>query len=180
MYYDAVLERNKQGGWSPVPGHAAVTIRPARQHDLGGVTACLAAAFAPYRTRYTPGAFRDTVPTGEQAEARFRAMTILVAEAEGIIGTIAYQVMGAGEGHLRGMAVVPAFQGAGVAGRLLAAAEAALREAGCRRVTLDTTAPLRRAIGFYERHGYRATGSVQDFFGMPVYEYEKTLPGGAG
>lgn len=165
-----------------MPEHAAaITIRPARQHDLAGVTACLAAAFAPYRESYTPDALRDTIPTGEKAEARFRAMTILVAEDEGerIVGTVAYQVRGAGEGHLRGMAVTPAYQGAGVAGRLLAAAEAALREAGCRRVTLDTTAPLRRATRFYERHGYRATGSVQDFFGMPVYEYEKILPGGA-
>lgn len=160
---------------------AEVTIRQAQQNDVAGVMACLAMAFEPYRESYTPGAFRDTVLTVEKAERRFREMTVLVAEddAERIVGTIAYQVMGSGEGHLRGMAVIPEFQGGGVAEQLLFAAETALRKAGCGRVTLETTAPLRRAIGFYQRHEYKATGTVQDFFGMLVYEYEKNLTGGA-
>jgi len=44
-------------------------------------------------------------------------------------------------------------------------------------VTLDTTRPLERAIRFYERCGYRATGVVRDFFGMPLFEYAKDLAG---
>jgi len=81
-------------------------------------------------------------------------------------------------GHIRGMAVLPDYQGKGAADQLLHAAEAALRAAGCTRVTLDTTAPLQRAIRFYERNGYRATGHVSDFYGMELFEYEKDL--GAG
>ena len=50
-----------------------------------------------------------------------------------------------------------------------------LRERACARVTLDTTAPLDRAIHFYESHGFRATGSVNDFFGMPLYELARDL-----
>jgi hypothetical protein len=42
-------------------------------------------------------------------------------------------------------------------------------------VTLDTTWPLQRAIRFYERQGYAATGRETDFFGMPLYEYAKPL-----
>jgi hypothetical protein len=44
-------------------------------------------------------------------------------------------------------------------------------------VTLDTTAPLVRAIRFYERHGYVRSGAVTDFFGMPLYEFRKGLWG---
>ena len=73
------------------------------------------------------------------------------------------------------MAVLPGRQGSGVAGALLAAAEDHLRRSGCTRVTLDTTEPLQRAIRFYNRHGYTATGGVTEFFGMRLHEYAKAL-----
>lgn len=161
-----------------MPGEALqVTIRQAGPADIPAIMACLTAAFEWYRESYTPGGFRDTVLTVQEAERRLRRMTILVAEehAAGIIGTIAYQALGPDEGHLRGMAVVPAFQGRGIAERLLSAAETALRESGCARVTLDTTQPLKRAARFYVRQGYRPTGTVGDFFGMPLIAYQKTF-----
>jgi len=73
------------------------------------------------------------------------------------------------------MGVVPACQGRGVAGQLLEAVEAELRAQGCSIATLDTTEPLRRAVRFYERNGYRASGRVTAFFGMPLFEYVKRL-----
>src|SRR5262249_16302573 len=54
-----------------------------------------------------------------------------------------------------------------------------LRAGGCVRITLDTTAPLERAVAFYERNGFARTGRVRDFFGMPLHEYGKTLGGGS-
>ena len=154
-----------------------VTIRRAGLKDIPGVIHCLAAAFEPYRESYTQEAFRDTVPTAEDARRRLKEMTILIAEdgCSSIIGSISYQVFNSCEGHLRGMAVIPEFQGSGVAERLLWAAEAALRELGCSRVTLDTTLPLKRATRFYMRHEYKATGITKDFFGMPLFEFEKSL-----
>jgi GNAT superfamily N-acetyltransferase len=71
--------------------------------------------------------------------------------------------------------VHPDYQGRGVAGELLIAAEEELRAEGCTRVTLDTTTPLVRARRFYEKHGYATSGRVTDFFGMPLVEYEKYL-----
>jgi len=156
---------------------AGYRIERACAADLPGVVGCLAEAFEAYRTRYTEGGFADTVPTLEACERRSREMTILVArdDAGAVAGTIACQKAGPGEGHLRGMAVRPALQGAGVANDLLASAEAELKSLGCLRVTLDTTIPLERAIRFYERNGYAATGVVTDFFGMPLFEYAKDL-----
>lgn len=79
------------------------------------------------------------------------------------------------EGHLRGMAVRTAWQGAGVAQQLLQSAEEELRSQGCSRITLDTTLPLQRAMRFYEKHGYRRSGRQQDFFGMVLVEYSKEI-----
>jgi ribosomal protein S18 acetylase RimI-like enzyme len=61
----------------------------------------------------------------------------------------------------------------GISQRLLDRAESHLRESGCNRITLDTTEPLKRAIRFYERNGFCATRRTVDFFGMPLFEYEK-------
>ncbi len=153
------------------------TIRRAGAGDLPGVAACLAAAFEPYRSLYTPGAFNDTVPDVDGVRRRLESMTILCAagDAGQIIGTIACGMTAPDEGHLRGMAVLPEFHGLGVAESLLAAAEGELRARLCSRVTLDTTRPLVRATRFYTKHGYERTGRVQDFHGMPLHEYEKEL-----
>ena len=136
----------------------------------------MAAAFQPFRSQYTDGAFNDTVPSTSDLLRRLTEMTVFVAESEGcIVGTIACSKLDAEEGHLRGMAVLPQWQALGVAKVLLAAAETELRDHGCKRVTLDTTEPLQRAIRFYEKNGYQPTGRISDFFGMRLQEYCKAL-----
>jgi GNAT superfamily N-acetyltransferase len=154
-----------------------VLIRRATPDDAQAVLDCLYAAFEPYRERYTPDAYRDTTLTPRTVHERMASMSIFVAVAPDsqVVGTIATAVADAGVGHLRGMAVLPAWQGAGVAALLLDAAERELRDQRCSLVTLDTTEPLQRATRFYVKHGYRASGRVSDFFGMPLYEYVKDL-----
>jgi GNAT superfamily N-acetyltransferase len=156
---------------------AKVSIRRATRVDAPGILECLSAAFADYRQAYAPSAFLDTVLTPETIEERLAKMAVFVAvnDSNQVVGTIACQAVGKDEGHLRGMAVLPAWQGAGVASQLLQRAEAELRRAGCAHVTLDTTAPLVRAMRFYERNGYRRSGNVTDFFGMSLFEYHKSL-----
>ena len=154
------------------------TIRPAVEADAPAVLNCLSQAFAEYRNNYTEEGFLDTVLTPETLKHRMRHMAIFVAVREGdgmVVGTVACGLATPREGHLRGMAVLPDCQGSGVAERLLERAETELRTGKCLHVTLDTTAPLQRAIRFYERHGYQPSGKVGDFFGMPLYEYVKDL-----
>jgi GNAT superfamily N-acetyltransferase len=159
------------------PNHVAnVRIMHATFGDAEGIGRCLGAAFEPYRTQYTPAAYEDTVLTADSVRQRIETMTLLVARNEAglVIGTVGAAIRGP-EGHIRGMAVVPSSQGNGVADRLLESIERELAAAGCSFVTLDTTAPLTRAIRFYERHGYVRSGTVSDFFGMALYEYQKRL-----
>jgi len=150
-------------------------IRKADANDADAILACLGAAFEGYRCQYTPAAFADTVLDSETIQRRLREMSVIVAISEGtIIGTIGSGISGE-EGHLRGMAVLPAWQGTRVASALLQTAERELLRNGCTYLTLDTTEPLQRAIRFYERHGFSATGRISDFFGMQLYEYSKSL-----
>src|SRR5256885_8070957 len=155
------------------------SIRRATIEDANGILECLRMAFEPYRQMYSAEGFRDTVLTPETLPARLNSMCVFVAVTtrNEVIGTIGCAPVAekAGEGHIRGMAVLPQWQGAqhDVARHLLESAEQHLRSQRCTRVSLDTTAPLERAIRFYTKHGYRASGTVGEFFGMPLHEYVK-------
>jgi GNAT superfamily N-acetyltransferase len=153
-----------------------VLIREAQIKEAEAVSACLNSAFEPFRSQYTTGAFDDTVPSPEAIRQRMVLMKVYVAiTSEGeVVGTIASGMQGE-EGHLRGMAIRPPWQGRGIAEQLLGTAENDLLAAGCKRVTLDTTAPLERAMRFYRRNGFVPTGGVTDFFGMRLHEYAKPL-----
>lgn len=158
----------------------SIWIRKASNHDALGILECLRASFEVYRESYTPEGFADTVLTPGTLQQRLADMCIFVAvsaSGEQIVGTVGCSVVDQGEGHIRGMAVRPAWHGSGIAAQLLKAVEAELREQKCSRITLDTTAPLKRAMRFYEKNGFRRSGKVTDFFGMALTEYVKTLAG---
>ena len=143
-----------------------VQIRSADTDDAPQIAACLEAAFAPYRDLYPPAAYADTVPSTDGILRRIAGMQVLVAVVgDQVAGTIAGAINERGEGHLRGMAVLPHWQGSGIASQLLVAIEDYLRAQGCCRATLDTTLSLQRAIRFYESHGYRHSGVTGDFYG---------------
>ncbi len=156
----------------------SVLIRRATSRDTEGLLNCLRSAFQPYRQDYTDLAFEATVVTRDTLGQRLAAMMVFVASRADveIVGTIACEVLESRTGHVRGTAVHPAWQGCGVAQQLLEAVEAELRARKCSRICLETTAPLMRAARFYERQGFRASGVVTNFFGMPLFEYVKPLP----
>ena len=153
------------------------SIRNATDNDAAGILDCLRLAFEPYRSSYTSGAYEDTIRTADTISERLSAMQVYVAvtDTNQVIGTIACSPINEKEGHLRGMAVLPQWQSSGVAKALLKTAETALAALGCSIITLDTTAPLERAIRLYQRNGYHPTGRVTDFFGMPLYQYAKPI-----
>jgi GNAT superfamily N-acetyltransferase len=150
-------------------GGAVISVRKATSEDMSGILACLSAALAEYRDSYTSGAFADTVLTAETIARRLQEMTTFVAiEQSGhIVGTVACGVVGPDEGRIRRMAVLPAWQGTGVAARLLLRAESHFREANCKGMTLDKTAPLRRAMRLDERFGFSPSGRIASFSASP-------------
>lgn len=155
----------------------AISIRRAASEDAPQILACLRAAFEEYREFYTPGAFLDAVLTLESFQDRLAKMIVFAAvtDSGAVVATIACDLTSPEQGHLRGIAVLPSLRGEGIAAQLLRRAEAELHSRGATRVTLDSTAPLQRAMGFYEKFGYRRSGRVTEFFGMSLIEYDKTL-----
>jgi ribosomal protein S18 acetylase RimI-like enzyme len=156
------------------------SIRPATAGEVDSILQCLRAAFERYYSQYTPQAYLDTVMTPDTLLQRLQSMIVLVAvDSRGrVVGTIGGAAVSSIEGHLRGMAVLPQWQGRGIAQRLLDAIEKHLLAARCRHISLDTTEPLLRAMRFYEKNGFRRTGKVANFFGMPLIEYAKHFRSG--
>jgi ribosomal protein S18 acetylase RimI-like enzyme len=102
-------------------------------------------------------------------------MSVFVAVSKAkVVGTLACTISGE-EGHLRGMAVLPDWQGTGIASALLNVAEDEIRNKHGKYITLDTTEPLGPAMAFYKRHGFTRSGRVSDFFGMPLHQWVKRL-----
>src|SRR5437868_6354017 len=93
------------------------SIRRATAGDAEGIIDCLRIAFQPYRAGYTEAAFADTVLDRDTVHQRLAAMVVFVASAgdDEIVGTIACNALEGEEGHIRGMAVRPNWQGRGVA-----------------------------------------------------------------
>ena len=157
------------------PSSESFSLRRATADDSAGILECLSSAFAPFRESYSERGFVDTILTPETINDRLQEMVVFIAVRRGrIIGTIGCKV-NESEGHLRGMAVRPEWQGSSVSTELLALAEQEIYNAGCSTITLDTTEPLKRAMRFYEKHGFRATGHVDNFFGMPLFQYRKQI-----
>jgi N-acetylglutamate synthase-like GNAT family acetyltransferase len=155
----------------------AFSVRKATRSDKAGILECLRTAFEPYRDRYTPEAFLNTVLTIETLEQRLARMSdfVAVSGAGEVVGTVGCSCVDEKDGHIRGMAVRPAWQRCGVATELLKATEAQLRDGQCALITLDTTEPLDRAMRLYEEHGFRRSGKITDLFGMPLIEYVKNV-----
>jgi len=93
----------------------------------------------------TPVALTDFDPP----DGRF----FVAADGDQLLGCVGWRRHGA-DAELKRMFTVPAARGRGVARLLLAAVEASAREAGLRRVILETGDKQPEAIGLYISAGY--------------------------
>ena len=109
------------------------------------------------------------------------ATRVVLAEAEGsIAGYIQLHAGAAGEApdavgpgptlEVKRLYVDARWHGQGVAGRLLATAEARARELGAERVWLIVWERNERAKAFYRREGFRRVGSHPFRLGSRVYD----------
>jgi putative acetyltransferase len=81
-----------------------------------------------------------------------------------------------GEGELKRLFVAPEARGLGVGRAILAALEAAAREAGVRVLRLETGVAQPESLGLYRRHGYRKRGPFDGYGPDPLSVFmEKTL-----
>ena len=152
-------------------------VRLARSGDEETVSRLLREAFEPFRDRYTPGGFADTVATAQVIRERLETGTIWLAfNGDEPIGTVT-ALPEPERIYIRSMAVTPRAQGRGVGQELLDVLEADARARGFRKLYLYTTFVLPGAQPLYEKNGFRVTRETppEEWHDMAGVEMEKDL-----
>jgi GNAT superfamily N-acetyltransferase len=170
---------------------ADVELRAPGQDDVDGIAALVGACDNSYREWAPPG--WEPPPPGRELD-RWRGRVtdgswwtrIAVERGGRVVGLVCFTQAVAssppwvepivGRGHISAMFTHPDRWREGIAAAMLAAAEAAMREAGYADAQLWTPedAPARR---FYEAHGWTHDGRRQWLpdLALPIVAYRKTL-----
>jgi len=134
------------------------------------------AAFEVYRDSYLSLRLPTPYSLQKQSKDRLQEMTIFVeAEKSGVIvGTIACSVVNPKKATFANGDILPAAQGSGIATGLLKHAKRTSAKAAAPDQSRYNRA-AQAAIRFYERSGFFYVGEGPGLFGMPLYEYVKTI-----
>ena len=135
---------------------SAVVIRLVTSDDVPRVVALVRAALSEFGLAFGEGSETDAQLLSLPASYESRGGRFWVAASEGgeIVGTCGVFPLGAGDWELRKMYLDAAARGQALGRRLLDEAVSFVRAAGARRIVLDTTERMTRAIAFYEAHGF--------------------------
>ncbi|WP_049621324.1 GNAT family N-acetyltransferase [Frateuria defendens] len=155
---------------NPLPATAPVRVRRAERSDLDDLVALEEASFDSDRLSRTQ--YRRHL---DSDSAR-----VLVASANHrrFLGTaVVFFRQGSAVARLYSIATRPDARGMGVGSALLAAAEDAARQRGCRRLRLEVRVDNETATRLYERLGYRRFARVAGYYedGADGWRYEKAL-----
>ncbi len=151
----------------------------AAPEDSEAIAAVLTASFVEHESSYTQHAYAATVPTVEEIKKRFDEGKIWVALSdEEIVGTVSV-VRKKDSLYIRSMAILPEARGKRIGERLLKEIEDYAVAHTYRKLYLNTTPFLKRAIRLYEKSGFVRCGS-DDLFGTPLLTMEKSLESAAG
>jgi len=153
-----------------------IEIRLAEPTDAPAISAVLYESFLEFKPLYTPGGFAATTPEPQQVLIRMQEGPVWVGIGNGqVVGTVAAMERD-GAAYMRGMAVLTAARGSGMAHKLVEKVEEWATKHRYNRLFLTTTPFLSAAIRLYERHGFvRAVREPPDLFGTPLFTMEKGL-----
>lgn len=149
-------------------------LRIAEPDDAEVIASVLAMSFSDYESFYTPQAYAATVPTVGEIKRRFGEGAIWIAlNNERIVGTVSV-VTRKDSLYIRSMAILPEARGNQIGERLLEEVKDYAAAHDYRKLFLNTTPFLKRAIRLYEKFGFVRCGS-DDLYGTPLLTMEKSL-----
>ena len=106
------------------------------------------------------------------------AFTLVAEHSTGEpIGFVVAQQQGRATGHIITIDVLEEARGSGLGSKLLLAAEARLKELGCRTVLLETAADNVAALAFYKKHEYFLVKTIPRYYasGVDAFLLKKDL-----
>ena len=177
-YESLVVMSMLRGEYEAKMQNGAIRIRVAAPEDAESIAEVLAESFAEYESLYTPPAYTATVPTVDEIRGRFGKEMIWVALRGEIIGTVS-AVPKKDALYIRSMAILPKARGQRIGEKLLNEIEKHAGTMNYRKLFLNTTPFLKRAIRLYEKFGFVFCGA-DDLYGTPLLTMEKSLESKSG
>lgn len=154
------------------------TLRIATPKDAEKIAAVLTESFAEHESSYTARAYAATVPTVDEIKRRFGEGEVWVAlSGDEFVGTVSIVDKNKAL-YIRSMAILPEARGNRIGERLLKEIEDYAVARNYRKLFLNTTPFLKRAIRLYEKFGFVLCGT-DDLFGTPLLTMEKSLESAA-
>src|SRR4029450_11584354 len=154
---------------------SAVRIRRAKESDSAAIELLIRESFREYESAYTLEAFAITTPGKQEIENRIKDWIVGGAVCgRKIVGTVSAHAEGEAL-YIRSMAVRPTMRGKGIGKLLLTGVENFACSNGYKRLILNTTPFLRRAIRLYNRFGFEFTGREREWFGTRLGAMAKQL-----
>jgi putative acetyltransferase len=152
-----------------------VEIRRANQRDAAAIELLIRESFHEHEPAFTPKAFDLATPGKHEIGKRMKESAVWVAvRADVIVGTISAYSEGSSL-HIRSMAVHPRARGQGIGKLLLGRVEDFASANGYKRLLLNTTPFVNRAIRLYEAFGFGFTGAERNWFGTRLRTMTKEL-----
>jgi ribosomal protein S18 acetylase RimI-like enzyme/catechol 2,3-dioxygenase-like lactoylglutathione lyase family enzyme len=152
-------------------------IRRANQRDAAAIELLIRESFREHEPAYTREAFDIATPKEHEIEKRIKewAAVWVAINANVIVGTVSAHAQGPAL-HIRSMAVHPSTRGRGIGKLLLEQVEDFACANGYKRLILNTTPFMNRAIRLYKAFGFEFTGTEQNWFGTRLRAMAKELP----
>ncbi len=131
-------------------------LRPATNADCGRVRDLVFTVLGEYHLQPDPGCTDADLDDIEQSYFARGGVFHVLEEPDGaIIGSYGLYPTASGVCELRKMYLCRDYRGRGLGRRLLEHALAQARQAGFRRITLETASVLKEAVRLYESHGFK-------------------------
>ena len=155
-----------------------LTFRKANTSDINFIHEILYKSFKPYQKFYTDQAFAATVISHEEIKNRilkndYDVFVSLITNQ--IVGTVSLLLKNKKFLYIRSMAVHPDFQRIGIGVFMLDKIFYIAEKKKIKKLVLESSEPLFNALNFYEKNGFKKTGSSRDFYGVEIFEMIKNI-----
>jgi len=160
-----------------ITANKKLVFRRAKMNEIDEIHNILLNSFEPYRKYFTEEGFSSAVLSIEEIKKRiknyiFKVYVVIIDKK--IVGTASILPQD-DRYYLRSMAVDPNYQNKGIGLFILENISNVAEKENIRKISLESFKPLYKAIGFYEKYGFKKTGITKDLCGNEIFEMIKQL-----
>lgn len=151
--------------------------RKAKINDTDKIYNTLINSFVSYKKYFTKKGYNSTILSHKEIQERIKKnifKVYVVTIDNKIVGTTSI-IQQNDRYYIRSMAVEPDYQNKGIGLFIFENIFNIAKNENIKKISLDSFKPLKKAVRFYKKHGFKKTGIKKDLFGNEIFEMVKEL-----